>query len=121
MFAVVTEEVVQGEVDFEPNEDGISLFFQWRKHPNLHGFFESLYERKGGMEVFNCGARVKLSLNDLEALEKAVRAKLLPPTEGFFFGKSEGNRQERRIDLQFVKKARIAIKEGKTIYYTSWW
>ena len=56
---------------------------------------------------------------DLDDLEVDIKDGNLPDTSGFFFGNSDG--EEVDDDLEFVKKARQAIKEGKTVYYTSWW
>lgn len=94
-------------------------FWYWRKHPDLHGWMERLYRKKGGMdEDFNC-ASVRLTLEDLDALEAAIKNRKLPHTEGFFFGQSTGD--EAEVDLKFVEKAREAINNGHAIYYDSWW
>lgn len=91
----------------------------WRKHPNLHGWMERLYREKGGAaEVFNV-VGVRLVEADLDALQAAVESGALPPTDGFFFGKSDGS--EKPDDLAFIAKAREAIKDGLVVYYTSWW
>jgi hypothetical protein len=43
----------KSDVDFDGN-DAIELYY-WRKHPNLHGWMESLYYEKGGTaDNFNC-------------------------------------------------------------------
>ena len=39
--------------------------------------------------------------------------------EGFFFGVSDGS--EKDDDLAFIARARLAIAEGKAVYYDSWW
>ena len=62
---------------------------------------------------------VVLSINDIALLEIAVTENGLPTTSGFFFGQSDGS--EIEDDLLFIKKARQALAEGLTIYYTSWW
>lgn len=95
------------------------LLHFWRKHPDLHGWMEALYFRKGGAEdVFNCTS-VELTLDDLDALEAAIMDGELPETCGFFFGVSDGS--ERDDDLVFVTKARAAIANGLAVYYSSWW
>ena len=53
------------------------------------------------------------------ALEEAVRSGYLPQTTGFFFGISDGS--EADDDLTFIAKAREAIAEGLTVFYSSWW
>ena len=113
------------DVDFEADEESEKLW-QWRKHPDLHGWMEELWLRKGGQghegmdgpNTFNC-VPVLLEAADLDALETAVREGALPHTEGFFFGRS--GPEDVSGDLEFVAKARAAIAEGKFVYYTSWW
>ena len=100
MFAFTTTEEIQ-EVDF-CEEIAITQIFYWRKHPNLHGWMERLYEAKGGSQNFNC-VPVRLNAADLDALEQAVRHKALPETSGFFFGVSDGSEME--ADLHFVRKS----------------
>jgi hypothetical protein len=107
-------------VDFEEVEGKeIQEVHYWRKHPDLHGWMESLYRKKGGKDSeFNC-VPVLLSIADIDELEVAVKEKGLPTTCGFFFGHSDGSQIED--DLLFIRKARQALAEGSTIYYTSWW
>jgi len=93
--------------------------FYWRKHPDLHGFMERLYRRRGGTGQFNCEDGVDLTPADIDALEEAVTKNRLPHTEGFFFGQSFPEHKEQ--DLQFIKAAREALAEGCTVFYTSWW
>lgn len=119
MFAFkVKKGVITENVDFnEP--DGSEELHYWRKHPNLHGWMERLYNKKGGNEpVFNC-VNVRLTEEDLNRLEEAVKFDELPETEGFFFGESEP--EDREGDLEFISEAREAINEGYDVYYTSWW
>ena len=63
MFAFTTEEEIPA-VDF--SEDIASdEIFRWRKHPNLHGWMERLYEAKGGTaDSFNC-VPVRLDAADI--------------------------------------------------------
>jgi len=94
----------------------------WRKHPNLQGWMERLYEQKGGEEEFNC-AFVELTPTDLDSLEAAVKredGEALPLTEGFFFGHSSDD-SYRQDDLAFIEKARQAIAQDMQVYYYSWW
>jgi hypothetical protein len=119
MYAYATEEATSAEdvlkLDLENHEE----FFYWRKHPNLHGWMEALYRSKGGTaESFNC-VPVRLDPADLDTLEAAVKNDALPVTEGFFFGVSDGS--EKADDLEFIRKAREAIADGDTIFYSSWW
>ncbi len=117
MFAYVTGEVITDRVDFEVGT--CSELHYWRKHPNLHGWMEKLYSKKGGSaDSFNC-VNVVLDIDDLERLESDIRAGDLPRTTGFFFGESDGSEMEE--DLTFVRKAKEAIAAGRSVYYTSWW
>ena len=115
----------------------------WRKHNRLHGWMEELWIDKGKpnateesspMGDFNC-VPVPITLDDLDQLESDINRKVLPQTGGFFFGDdsyswdeddegnklSEGDYFHKETDLQFIKDARKAIKEGKRVYYDSWW
>ena len=115
----------------------------WRKHNRLHGWMEELWNDKGKpfdgkleenpMGDFNC-VPVELTLEDLEVLEADINQKVLPETQGFFFGgdsfdwedddgnkPKEGDYYYKNTDLQFIEDARKAIKEGKKVYYNSWW
>ena len=112
------------EDDEKPEE-----VFYWRKHPNLHGWMEKRWKDKGrpnfdpesrgsGLSDFNC-VQFELTLEDIEALEKDVLDDNLPETPGFFFGQSTPERKEE--DLKFIAMAKSLLKEGKEIYYDSWW
>ena len=120
MYAYKTFERPQAEIAFDIDDiDSVEIIHAWRKHPNLHGWMEALYRKKGGKaKMFNCEP-VVLTADDLDALEAVIKADDLPNTEGFFFGVSDGTERER--DLAFIEKARAAIAEGYTVYYESWW
>lgn len=92
----------------------------WRKHHDLHGWMQNLYNTKGGCEDFNCQV-VELNDEDLDSLEVALLDNELPTTTGFFFGNNPPNAETLKDDLEFISKARKAIKEGKAVYYDSWW
>ena len=103
---------------------------QWRKHPNLQGWMERLWEEKGRpgydpeqhggtLGDFNC-APVPLSYQDLTRLEKDINEGKLPDTEGFFFGENS-DVEEKGNDLEFVSKAKEEIESGREVYYDSWW
>lgn len=117
MYALKTREEIIGEVDFKIED--AELIHRWRKHPDLHGWMEVLYRKKGGQGAdFNCDCLL-LSEADLDALEEAILTASLPGTYGFFFGESDGT--EKEGDLEFVRKARAAISEGYKVFYDSWW
>jgi len=102
----------------EQSEDKVFLIAQWRKHPNIQGWMEKLYESKGGEGVFNCQP-VRVTFQDLVNLRHAVIHEKLPVTQGFFFGESLP--EDREIDLKFIDDAMKAIGQDMEIYYDSWW
>ena len=106
------------DVDFEETEEGREEIMYWRKHPNLHGWMEQLYIDKGGKREFNC-TPVKLTFTDLDRLFVDVAAGTLPHTTGFFFGQSQP--EDFDNDMAFITRAKQAIKDGKSVYYSSWW
>lgn len=134
MYAYKIKAKLTKEVDFndeihEKNEDGspdydnpladsVEIFY-WRKHPDLHGWMEGLYRRKGGKETSFNGDPLVLTLQDLDDLKVAVLTCELPNTVGFFFGESRKEISPR--DLEFIEKAKEATKEGYTVYYDSSW
>tara|TARA_R100000458_G_C8095508_1_gene124386 strand:+ start:99 stop:500 length:402 start_codon:yes stop_codon:yes gene_type:complete len=111
----------------------------WRKHPNLQGFMEQLWESKGrpcyskeeGGDVpfnpdedggslgdFNC-IPLRLLAEDIDNLEDVINREVLPPTSGFFFGTSRP--EDKYLDESFIKKARKFINKGYHVVYDSWW
>ena len=98
----------------------------WRKHPNLHGWMEQLWLRKGGSNEdadwgtnFN-GIELELTHEDLDELERAITHNQLPDTSGFFFG-NNANEYYRESDLQFIKNARAELFFGLKVFYNSSW
>jgi hypothetical protein len=99
----------------------------WRKHPNLHGWMEQLWNQKSrpGMDksyqdvMFN-GVEVELTWEDLDNLEEDVTNDRLPSTSGFFFG-SNSDDYYREQDLEFIRKARAEIFTGLKVFYNSSW
>ena len=91
----------------------------WRKHPNLHGWFENLYREKGGKcEDFNC-EYVTVAIEDINKLEQVLKENNLPITTGFFFGMSEHYRVKDY--LKFIRKARKILKDDNCLIYSSFW
>jgi hypothetical protein len=116
MYAYITRAPV-GAVDFTAPGDTQEIAY-WRKHPNLHGWMEALYYRKGGVQAFNC-TNVRLDAVDLDALEAALDHEGLPHTTGFFFG--ETRPEEAELDRSFIARAREALAAGYAVFYDSWW
>ena len=119
MYALATKAKPETDVDFSTKNFEQEEIHYWRKHPNLHGWMQNLYDAKGGTESNFNGDCVVLDSEDLDNLEQDVKDGNLPDTSGFFFGQSGDDEIEN--DLVFVAKAREAIANGKTVYYTSWW
>jgi hypothetical protein len=91
----------------------------WRKHPNLHGWMQRLWESKGNSGEFN-GDELELTWDDLEQLEQDIRNKNLPDTSGFFFG-SDADDHYRENDLKFVREAKAEAFLGLRVFYNSSW
>jgi hypothetical protein len=102
--------------------------FYWRKHPDLHGWFKTLWQDNGGKpksdyfgDDFNGDDWVRIDEIYLDDLEEDMNVNMLPHTRGFFFGQSYHDDDERKNDLKFIKKARALLKKGWKLYYTSSW
>lgn len=116
---------------FTISDDGTKTeIAYWRKHPNLQGWMENLWEIKGRpglpedsepntMGDFNC-VPVELNSDDLDDLEDAIRGSGLPSTVGFFFGNDSDDYYKEK-DLEFIKQAREALDRGQKVEYNSWW
>ena len=111
------EEVTQTE-EHLIYTDQIELAY-WRKHPNLQGWMEDLWNSKGNEGEFNC-VDVDLTDADLDRLEADIKGNNLPDTGGFFFG-SNSDDSYKDGDLDFVHDAREHLSMGYKIVYTSWW
>ena len=117
MYAYSTAAVITA-TDFDQPKDAQQVA-RWRKHPNLHGWMEATYYAKGGKaDSFNC-VTLQLTSADIDGLEEAVTANVLPDTTGFFFGQSQP--EDKADDLAFIAAARKAFADGKAVFYTSWW
>ena len=98
----------------------------WRKHPDLHGYMEQLWQKKGMPGTgdtdadFN-GIELELSWEDLDGLERAITHNQLPSTSGFFFGKSHNDCDTVDHDLAFVVNAKAEIFLGFKVFYNSSW
>lgn len=111
MYVMKTKEP---EFEFETSTE----LFYWRKHPNLHGWMEKVYQKRGGTEDFN-GIVIRLQYDDIMQLEKDLLNFGLPHTTGFFFGESSPEYRER--DIEFVKLAKEDLNQHYKLFYTSSW
>ena len=97
----------------------------WRKHPNLHGWMERLWEEKGrpdaesATETFN-GIELELTWHDIEQLEFDIQEDNLPGTTGFFFG-DDSDEYYKQQDLEFIKQAKADLFLGLKVFYNSSW
>ncbi len=100
----------------------------WRKHPNLHGWMEQLWEAKGRLGIIDSsyqdvmfnGVEVELTWDDLDQLEEDITNGRLPHTTGFFFGSNSDDYYQSQ-DLEFVRKARAELFTGLKVFYNSSW
>ena len=92
----------------------------WRKHPNLHGFFEHKWNEAGFDGDMNC---VNFTLTE-EILDEAifkVMMNALPPTTGFMFGESRYTPESVDYDINLLTKAKETIQNGHTVIYCADW
>jgi hypothetical protein len=107
--------------EFENNAKRITT---WRKHANLQGWMEGLFEYKAEKQgfvierEFNCQP-VRLTAQDLEDLRQDVVEEGLPFATGFFWGETEPEDELQTLD--FIEEALSYIGQGYEIYYDSWW
>lgn len=102
----------------------------WRKHPNLQGWMERLWESKGrpndpGENGFGSrfnGVELELTWEDLDRLEKDLQNGSVATlqTSGFFFG-DPSDSYYREQDLEFIKRARAELFSGLKVFYNSSW
>ena len=97
----------------------------WRKHPNLHGWMEELWQSKGcprdndDDSNFN-GIELELTWEDIDMLEEDIEQGALPGTSGFFFG-DPADDYYREDDLKFIREARSQLFLGLRVFYNSSW
>ena len=91
----------------------------WRKHPNLHGWFQAEWESLGNEGSFN-GDELEITWDMLERLEYDVINGELPETRGFFFG-NPADAEYYKDDLEFIKNARAELFMGLKVFYNSSW
>lgn len=102
------------------NESSETEIAYWRKHPNLHGFFEEQWKKAGWNGSMNC---VPFDLTE-EILDEAIFKVLmnaLPDTEGFFFGESVYNKETVKNDIEQLEKAKKEITNGRKVFYLADW
>lgn len=101
-----------------PSNELVEIAY-WRKHPNLHGWMERLYDSKGGDGMFNCEF-VQLTESDLIKLQEDILQRALFEASGPFWGLNS-DEEYRKDDLTFIQEALDSIEQGYDILYYSWW
>ena len=104
----------------------------WRKHPNLQGWMEALWQEKLNNlglhpkasewgSTFN-GIELELTWDDLVRLEEDILSGKIASlqTVGFFFGNPSDDYYKEQ-DLEFVRKAKAEIFSGLRVFYNSSW
>jgi hypothetical protein len=104
-----------------PNMSEPQELAYWRKHPNLQGWMEQLWETKGNEGDFNC-TELELTWEDIDMLEKDIKAGVLARmnTVGFFFGKPSDSHYKEQ-DLKFCQDAKAELFLGSKVFYNSSW
>lgn len=92
----------------------------WRKHPNLHGYIV----RHFADNEDKC-QRIELTADDIRQIIDAVKARLLPQTTGFFFGKSDGSEYESDLEILTAAlawlEAEVPPMQWRSVYYQASW
>jgi hypothetical protein len=101
-----------------PSDELVEIAY-WRKHPNLHGWMERLYDSKGGDGMFNCEF-VQLTESDLIKLQEDILQRALFEASGPFWGLNS-DEEYRKDDLTFIQAALDSIEQGYDVLYYSWW
>ena len=102
--------------------------WHWYNHPRLHKCFENLYLEKGGkcedIIYFN-GESVKLTIEDINKLEKVLRKDKLPINNGFsngcFFDEYVSYYDTYNRAKKIVRKGRDILKDNNCLTYSSFW
>lgn len=115
-------ENITEEVDFESShlmyegterEEYIELFeiteiAYWRKHWGLHDFMKAWYQKKGGQDrSFNC-------------VNLLITEEILQDYENKVFYEEDCDWWEERDRSNFAE-ARREMKEGKKVFFNSWY
>ena len=106
------------EDGFRVSERQLELGY-WRKHPNLHGYIVQTFA-EGVDECQN----IELAADDLRAILAAIEYNVLPETDGFFFGNSDGSEKPEDLKIFTAALAWLEDKSDKTwrsvVYHASW-
>ncbi len=81
----------------------------WRKHPDLHGYIVQHFSYDGDD---NCQP-IELSVKDMRQIIQAIETDELPHTEGFFFGESENDQEQKNDAIEIFTKAIAWLEDNK--------
>lgn len=118
---------IAGKANSEWDDASSQEIAYWRKHPNLQGWMEKLWEAKGkpnvdgGGDMFN-NIELELTWEDVDRLEKDIKAGVVSELEttGFFFGDPSDD-YYREHDLEFCVNAKAELFLGRKVFYNSSW
>ena len=93
----------------------------WRKHPDLHGYIVQTFANG----VDEC-QEIDLTADHLQLVIDAIKADGLPHTEGFFFGRSENDEDEKKEAIAIFEAAIAWLKvdDGEAwrdVFYRASW
>jgi hypothetical protein len=99
----------------------------WRKHSDLQGYMEGIYESRGGDREFNL-VPLYLDKQDCENVIKYAREQItshakgedVEHTTGFFFGETRVSDWTETID-KFEEVIKNTDFDNEVVYYDSWW
>ena len=118
--------------------DGLNKEFYWRKHARLQVFMAREYDKQNPKEEkasknegrldhlgFN-GGPVNITNEILDRLEKAIKNDYWDyfAHDGFFWGQQfqeDSVREYKKLDKEFLKAARKALKAGREVTYNCSW
>ncbi len=91
----------------------------WRKHPDLHGFIVETFAD----QIDDCKP-VYLDSDHIKLTIVAINENQLPQTEGFFFGESDNDDEQKAEAIEILTKALQwleADEAHRSIYYQASW
>lgn len=91
----------------------------WRKHPDLHGFIVTTFADG----VDDC-QRIHLGPESTKEIILAIKQDRLPHTDGFFFGSSENDSEQKAEAIEIFSKAlnwQQTDEWARSIYYQASW
>ena len=117
--------------------DGLNKEFYWRKHARLQVFMAREYDKQNPKEEkstdgdslehlgFN-GGPVNITNEILDRLEKAIKDEYQDyfASDGFFWGQQyqeHSLNEYKKLDKEFLKAARKALKAGREVTYNCSW